>query len=212
MDSKEREMTFEEADRRYAEIKKRHEAGGIGAGEFDERLKERMVKDEKGRWWAKSRKTGEWHYDEDGAWRRVAPSVRGGASSVPFAGALSGGLAPVELIVVPYALVFGFFRGRHDTNPGSSDLYFPFQVSLFAPCFLLGLFGRTWYTAANLAVLSVALCLTVWISAVQLYDPAAYFEMQVPMAEYVWLATVGALVALGGVGVNRWLLARTSGR
>ncbi len=50
--------SFEEVDRRYAQLKLRHQAGEITQEEFDEQLKRSMVQDERGRWWSKSRKSG----------------------------------------------------------------------------------------------------------------------------------------------------------
>ncbi len=69
----EHEVGFREADRRYAELKRQHEAGKISGEEFDAQLKQMMVQDDEGRWWAKSRKTGEWHYHNGSAWVRDIP-------------------------------------------------------------------------------------------------------------------------------------------
>jgi len=63
MDFREREVDFQEADRRYAELTRQRDAGSISDEEFDEQLKRLMVQDESGRWWAKARKSGEWHYN-----------------------------------------------------------------------------------------------------------------------------------------------------
>src|SRR5215217_2517449 len=52
MDFRGPERSFEEADRRYAELKRLHEAGEITEEEFDEHLKRSMVQDEGGRWWS----------------------------------------------------------------------------------------------------------------------------------------------------------------
>jgi len=62
------EVGFREADRRYAELKRQHEAGEISGEEFDAQLKQMMVQDDEYRWWAKSRKTGQWHYHDGSAW------------------------------------------------------------------------------------------------------------------------------------------------
>ena len=64
---------FEEADRRYAQLKRRHETGQITEEEFDEQLKRLMVQDEGGRWWAKARQSGEWHYHDGETWVRGIP-------------------------------------------------------------------------------------------------------------------------------------------
>ena len=66
-------MDFQEADRRYVEIKRRHEAGELAQEEFEEQLKQLMVQDEEGRWWAKSRNSGEWHYHDGAAWVKDTP-------------------------------------------------------------------------------------------------------------------------------------------
>jgi hypothetical protein len=66
-------VDFQEADRRYAEIKRRHETGSLTQEEFDEELKHLMVQDEEGRWWAKSRTAGEWYYHDGTAWVKDTP-------------------------------------------------------------------------------------------------------------------------------------------
>ena len=73
MDFRERGVDFEEVDRRYAQLKRLHEAGEITPEEFDEQLKRSMVQDESGRWWSKSRETGEWHYHDGSAWIAGSP-------------------------------------------------------------------------------------------------------------------------------------------
>ncbi len=73
MDFREREIDFQEADRRYAELKRQRDVGTISDEEFDARRRQLMVKDEEGRWWAKSRKTGEWNYHDGNTWRRGTP-------------------------------------------------------------------------------------------------------------------------------------------
>ena len=55
-------MRFQEADHRYAELRRRRDAGILSEEEFRLRLKELMVRDDEGRWWAKSPTSGEWHY------------------------------------------------------------------------------------------------------------------------------------------------------
>src|SRR5215208_2494961 len=73
MDFKEREVDFQGADRRYAELTRQRDAGTINDEEFDEQLKRSMVQDESGHWWAKSRKSGEWHYHDGSSWVRRSP-------------------------------------------------------------------------------------------------------------------------------------------
>jgi hypothetical protein len=66
-------VDFQEADRRYAEIKRHQETGGLTQEKFDKQLKALMVQDEEGRWWAKSRTTGDWHYHDGTAWVKGKP-------------------------------------------------------------------------------------------------------------------------------------------
>jgi hypothetical protein len=68
MDFREREVDFQEADRRYAELTRQRDAGSITDEEFDAQRQQLMVRDDEGRWWAKLGESGEWHYREGGAW------------------------------------------------------------------------------------------------------------------------------------------------
>lgn len=61
-------MDFRDADRQYEELKEQFQAGAITAEEFDERLHALAVLDDQGRWWAKSRDTGQWNYHDGTAW------------------------------------------------------------------------------------------------------------------------------------------------
>jgi hypothetical protein len=67
--------SFEESDRRYVEIKRRYEAGTLTDEEFDEQLKQLMVQDQEGRWWSKTRITGDWYYHDGTAWIKDTPPV-----------------------------------------------------------------------------------------------------------------------------------------
>lgn len=58
-------MNFAEADRRFQELQSQYSAGQISADEFDAELRELMVEDEQGRWWTKSRETGQWNYYDE---------------------------------------------------------------------------------------------------------------------------------------------------
>ena len=73
MDFRGREVDFQGADRRYEELKRQRDGGSISEEEFDEQLKNLMVKDESGRWWVKSRKSGEWHYNDGSSWVAGTP-------------------------------------------------------------------------------------------------------------------------------------------
>jgi hypothetical protein len=76
-------VDFQEADHRYAEIKRRQETGGLTQEEFDEQLKQLMVEDEEGRWWVKSRTTGEWHYHDGERWIKGTPPNYESPESAP---------------------------------------------------------------------------------------------------------------------------------
>jgi PASTA domain len=73
MDFRERGIDFQEADRRYAELARQRDAGSISDEEFDAQRRRLMVQDDEGRWWAKSRKTGEWNYRDGDTWVRGTP-------------------------------------------------------------------------------------------------------------------------------------------
>jgi hypothetical protein len=81
VDSEEQRMNFEEADRRYVELKRRYDAGEVSDEEFDEQRRSLMVSDEGGRWWAKSRRTGEWHYHDGNVWVNAIPPYEPSTSS-----------------------------------------------------------------------------------------------------------------------------------
>ncbi|HHW86364.1 MAG TPA: hypothetical protein GX400_09165 [Chloroflexi bacterium] len=55
-------MTFAEVERRYWELKQQFDAGDLGEAEFDDALRALMIQDDLGRWWAKARDSGQWHY------------------------------------------------------------------------------------------------------------------------------------------------------
>lgn len=73
MDFEERKIDFREADRRYAELNRQLDAGSISTEDFEAQRRLLMVQDDEGRWWAKSRKTGEWNYHDGSAWVRGIP-------------------------------------------------------------------------------------------------------------------------------------------
>jgi hypothetical protein len=66
-------MDFREADRRHAELKRQLEDGTISAEEFDAQRQQLMVQDDEGRWWAKSRESGDWNYHDGSGWIRGTP-------------------------------------------------------------------------------------------------------------------------------------------
>ena len=83
MDFRDHEIDFEEADRRYAELKRQHDAGTIDDEEFDAQRQRLMVQDDEGRWWAKFGKSGEWHYRDGVTWTRGTPPGYRGAVPEP---------------------------------------------------------------------------------------------------------------------------------
>jgi hypothetical protein len=64
---------FEDLDRGYAHLKELHAAGKITDEEFAKQRKSLMVQDQNGRWWTKSRTSGEWHYHDGSAWVKGVP-------------------------------------------------------------------------------------------------------------------------------------------
>lgn len=73
MDFREREVNFQEADRRYIELTRQREAGLISDKEFDAQHQQLIVEDDEGRLWIKSRDTGEWRYRDGRGWTRGTP-------------------------------------------------------------------------------------------------------------------------------------------
>jgi hypothetical protein len=83
VDFRERAIDFREADRRYAELKRQLDAGNISNEEFDAQRRRLMVRDDEGRWWAKSRNTGAWNYHDGNAWVRGTPPDYGRPGTLP---------------------------------------------------------------------------------------------------------------------------------
>ena len=80
------EADFRDADRRYADLERQRDAGGISDEEFEAQRQRLMVLDGEGRWWSKSPEGGEWHYHDGNAWVRGTPPVYRGAVPEPVAG------------------------------------------------------------------------------------------------------------------------------
>lgn len=70
---RDRNLSFEEADRRYAELVQKRRSGSVNDREFDAERQRLMVLDKQGHWWAKSAATGEWNYHDGKAWVRGVP-------------------------------------------------------------------------------------------------------------------------------------------
>jgi hypothetical protein len=83
MDFRESAMDFREADRRYAELKGQLDAGTISTEEFDAQRQRLMVRDDEGRWWAKSRNAGAWNYYDGSNWVRGTPPGYGPPETLP---------------------------------------------------------------------------------------------------------------------------------
>jgi len=66
-------ITFEEANRRFAELQRQRDDGAISEEAFDAKLEQLLVLDDQERWWSKSRSTGEWHYYDGNNWVKATP-------------------------------------------------------------------------------------------------------------------------------------------
>src|SRR5215212_9822653 len=61
-------MDFQEAERRYAELKRQFDAGAIGVEDFNAERQRLMMQDDEGQWWCRSPNGEEWHYYDGSAW------------------------------------------------------------------------------------------------------------------------------------------------
>jgi len=66
-------MNFQQADRRYVDLKQQYDNGSLSAEAFEAQLEQLMVHDEEDRWWSKHPETGEWHYFNGDTWVRGIP-------------------------------------------------------------------------------------------------------------------------------------------
>ena len=66
-------MNFQQADRRYVDLKQQYAHGSLSAEEFEAQLEQLMVHDEDDRWWSKHPETGEWHYFNGDTWVQSIP-------------------------------------------------------------------------------------------------------------------------------------------
>jgi hypothetical protein len=73
VDFRVQEVSFKEADRRYAELTRQRDAGSISDQEFDTQRQQLMVRGDEGRWWAKIGRSGEWHQRDGSTWVRGTP-------------------------------------------------------------------------------------------------------------------------------------------
>lgn len=96
MDFSGRKIDFREADRRYAELKRQLDTGTISTEEFEAHRRRLMVQDDEGRWWAKSRNTGEWNYHDGSAWVRGTPPGYQSPRTTPAESATARRSQPVQ--------------------------------------------------------------------------------------------------------------------
>lgn len=78
-------MTFAEVDEQYLALKQQFHSGDLSAEAFDEALKSMMIQDAQGRWWAKARESGQWHYYDAATqgWTPGAPTATVPPSAPP---------------------------------------------------------------------------------------------------------------------------------
>jgi AGZA family xanthine/uracil permease-like MFS transporter len=105
VDFEERQISFQEADRRYAKLEHQRDAGEIDDARFDAELQRLMVQDDEGRWWAKSRETGDWQYNDGNDWTRGTPP---GYQSPPQPGTAASDEASGDLGAGRLGSFFGF--------------------------------------------------------------------------------------------------------
>jgi hypothetical protein len=156
-------VDFREADRRYAEIKRRHESSNLTDEEFDEQIKQLMVQGEDGRWWVKSRSTGDWHYYDGTAWIKDTPpgyEPIQAASRVPshservfinYRRDESAGYA--GRIADSFEKYFGedkVFRDIDSLEPGL-DFSVAIERTLESSEVLVAVIGKNWLTATDAA-------------------------------------------------------------
>lgn len=82
MDYEEQSLTFEEVDYYYLRLKELQNGRVLRDEEFGDLLKRLMVRDETGRWWAKSSSSGDWHYYDGNSWVKGVPPREESKSSV----------------------------------------------------------------------------------------------------------------------------------
>src|SRR5215217_2866711 len=88
-------MDFQEADRRYVELKRQFIAGTIGVDEFNAERERMMVLDDEGHWWARSPENDEWNYYDGSAW---VPGTPPGYRTPPMEAAESTADFPGQLV------------------------------------------------------------------------------------------------------------------
>ena len=123
-------MTFAEADAQYELIKERYQAGALTDEQYDDELRALMILDELGRWWAKSRENGAWHFYDAAteSWMPDSPPTAGqDVSMVPLA-STSPASTPTSLAPADPAIALtnvgptARTSGAASPAPGSSAL------------------------------------------------------------------------------------------
>ena len=91
-------MTFAEADAQFDGLHQRYQVGALTAEQYDAELRRLMVMDGGGRWWAKARESGAWHYYDPTADRWIPglpPTALG--DGPPLTGLPSGAASPLAM-------------------------------------------------------------------------------------------------------------------
>ena len=140
---RDRNLDFEEADRRYGELVRKRRSGSINDREFDAERQRLMVLDKQGRWWAKSAATGEWNYHDGKAWvRGVPPGYRSPAGGASAEGA-PGSLAESKRSDSPYSKSPAQEADDGEQSTSRAPLI---GLILFGAILILGLLGWGAYT------------------------------------------------------------------
>lgn len=225
-------MDFREADLRYSNLKQRYDDGSLSAEEFDTQLEQIMGQDGEGRWWAKSRETGEWHYYDDvsDTWARGIPpnyqqvdyderyepgvrSVRSQRQPAPVGEPVTAeprwgqiGVAVLLAGTVPFVLTFLTLLLTPPIGPGRT-LYFFFDFVFHLLALPLGVWaGFAWpgRHPQGYALLGLA------AGAIEIFfDSVAYgfiFAGVLAMGPEDFLAVIGIVVLffLGGILADLW--------
>jgi hypothetical protein len=66
-------MDFQEADRRFPDLKRQYDNGDLSDDEYRAQLERLAVQDGEGRWWVKHRDTGAWYYQDGDSWVQGTP-------------------------------------------------------------------------------------------------------------------------------------------
>jgi hypothetical protein len=111
-------MDFREADRRYAELKRRYDNGDLSTEEFRAQHERIMVRDADGRFWCKHRDTGEWHYHDGSTWvQGTPPGDQSGGGSRRLSPWIAGAAGLVVVLALLGVVVWflGLDSGSRDT-------------------------------------------------------------------------------------------------